>query len=160
MRRRNATAAGNSARASSRKPCSPNMPDIFPVFCRGTMQKAPSRRQLPRPVGSLPLQCPHHPPASDVSPITVGCDDHRPIENEFARIDAPTALLGDPPQSVVVRGPAWLPTGFLDRIEKTDVWRMRLDRAGDLSQVLAKALQIRGRLDIDDDGSHRCGCRI
>src|SRR3984893_11195310 len=106
------------------------------------------------------LQSSHHPPASDVGPITVGSDDHRAVEGEFACLDAPTALLGDGLQPALVRRPARLPTCFLDRIEETDVWRMRLDRPGDPPQILAKALEIGGRLDIDDDGSHRRRGRI
>ena len=47
---------------------------------------------------SATLQSARHPPASDISPSAVGCDDQRPIENKFARIDAPTALFGDGPQ--------------------------------------------------------------
>jgi hypothetical protein len=51
---------------------------------------------------SATLQSSRHPPASDISPSAVGCEDHRSIENEFPRIDAPTALLGDGLQLALV----------------------------------------------------------
>src|SRR6516164_8645043 len=113
MRRRNATAAGSSARASSRNRCNSDMLTILPAVAGKYV-----------PVCCLPcLQRPDHPPALDVRPLAIGSDDDRTVEHEFARLDLAGAFLGDALQGALVRRPACLPTGLVHPVEEADVRR-------------------------------------
>src|SRR5208337_500617 len=106
MRRRNATAAGNSPRASSRSRCNSDMLAILSAVAGnyGLTQEACQRRSL---------QCPYHPPALDVRPRAIGGDDDRMIESKFAGVDAPRAIVGNALQPALVGRPARPKTGLV-----------------------------------------------
>src|SRR6516162_3487694 len=101
MRRRNATAAGNSPRASSRNRCNSDMFAILPVVAGnyGPTAGAVPASSIARVAR---LQCSHHPPAPDVPPLAVGSDDDRMVENKFGCFDAPRTFFGDALQDVLV----------------------------------------------------------
>src|SRR6516162_4341858 len=101
MRRRNATAAGNSPRASSRNRCNSDIFAMLPVVAGNY---GPTAEAVPASLVArvARLQCSHHPPAPDVRPLAVGSDDDRMVENKFACFDAPRALFGDALQAALV----------------------------------------------------------
>src|SRR6516162_6016221 len=101
MRRRNATAAGNSARASSRNRCNSDMLAILSVVA-GNYGLTTGGVPASSVCGVARLQCPHHPPAPDVRPLAIGSDDDRMVENKFACADALHAFLGDVLQRALV----------------------------------------------------------
>src|SRR6516225_3706654 len=101
MRRRNATAAGNSPRASSRNRCNSDMLANLSVVA-GNYGLTTGGVPASSAAAVASLQCPHHPPTPDVRPIAIGGDDNRAVEHKFACADAPRALVGDALQRALV----------------------------------------------------------
>src|SRR5262245_27069879 len=105
------------------------------------------------------LQRPHYAPALDVRPRAFRRHDDWSFENEFVLIELPAAFFGDTPQSMVVRRPTRLPTGYIYRIEEADVRRRWIHRAGNPPQIFSKGPQIRSVIGIDHNSPHRSCCR-
>src|SRR5208282_1237196 len=101
MRRRNATAAGNSPRASSRNRCNS---DMLAILSAVASNYGLTTGGVPASSASAiaSLQCPHHPPALNIRPLAIGGDDDRTVENKFACADPVRALVGSALQHAFV----------------------------------------------------------